>query len=74
MIANNGNVGIGDVGGAPAYKLHVGGGEVMADTYHAWSGGFKKNGSSDSYVLLGGGGHKELSNFALINNGNLSIN
>lgn len=27
--------------------------------YYAWSrGGFKKNGSSDSYVLLGGGGHK----------------
>ena len=27
--------------------------------YYAWSrGGFRKNGSSDSYVLLGGGGHK----------------
>ena len=33
--------------------------------YYAWSrGGFKKNGSSDSYVLLGGGGHKVLSDFA----------
>lgn len=63
MIAANGNVGIGDVGGAPAYKLHVGGGEIMADTVHAWSGGFKKNGSSDSYVLLGGGGHKHLTTF-----------
>lgn len=73
MIASNGNVGIGSVGGAPAYKLHVGGGEVMADAYHAWSGGFKKNGSSDSYILLGGGGHKAISDFmlksdALINN------
>lgn len=27
--------------------------------YYVWSrGGFKKNGSDDSYVLLGGGGHK----------------
>lgn len=33
--------------------------------YYAWSrGGFKKNGSSDSYVLLGGGGHKAVSDFA----------
>lgn len=33
--------------------------------YYAWSrGGFKKNGSSNSYVLLGGGGHKALSDFA----------
>ncbi len=63
IIAANGNVGIGDVGGYPAYKLHVGGGEVMADTYHAWSGGFIKNGSSDSDVLLGGGGHKAITSF-----------
>lgn len=28
------------------------------------TGGFKKNGSSDSYVLLGGGGHKAVSDFA----------
>ena len=28
------------------------------------SGGFIKNGSSDSYVLLGGGGHKAVSDFA----------
>lgn len=60
MIAANGNVGIGDVGGAPAYKLHIGGGDLMADTVHAWSGGFKKNGSSNDYILLGGGGHKAL--------------
>lgn len=28
------------------------------------AGGYYKNGSSDSYVLLGGGGHKAVSNFA----------
>lgn len=32
---------------------------------YVWSkNGFKKNGSSDSYVLLGGGGHKAVSDFA----------
>lgn len=29
------------------------------------AGGFAKSGSSDSYVLLGGGGHKALSDFAM---------
>lgn len=34
--------------------------------YYAWSrGGFKKNGSSDSYVLLGGGGHKAESSLSV---------
>lgn len=28
-------------------------------------GGFSKNGSSDSYVLLGGGGHKAISDFSM---------
>jgi hypothetical protein len=33
---------------------------------YVWSrGGFQKNGSSDSYVLLGGGGHKALSDFSM---------
>ena len=33
--------------------------------YSAWSrGGFIKSGSSNSYVLLGGGGHKAVSDFA----------
>lgn len=33
--------------------------------HQAWSlGGFVKNGSSDNYVLLGGGGHKLVSDFA----------
>jgi hypothetical protein len=48
IIAATGNVGIGT---NPAYKLHVAG-DIYTTT------GFKKNGSSDSYVLLGGGGHK----------------
>ena len=37
------------------------------DNHQAWSlGGFVKSGSSDSYVLLGGGGHKALSDFSKI--------
>ena len=48
-INNSGNVGIGI--DSASYKLHVAG-DIYTTT------GFKKNGSSDSYVLLGGGGHK----------------
>lgn len=46
-----------DVGNT-AYKLYVDG-NIYTTT------GFKKNGSSDSYVLLGGGGHKLISDFML---------
>lgn len=44
-------------GGNTGYKLYVNG--------NIFSTGFVKSGSSDSYVLLGGGGHKALSDFAM---------
>lgn len=40
-------------------------GGVLAATHIYSNGGFHKNGSSDSYVLLGGGGHKAISDFAI---------
>lgn len=54
VINNSGNFGIGT--SSPSQKLHVVG--------KALSDGYMKNGSSDSYVLLGGGGHKALSGLA----------
>ena len=51
-IKNNGNVGIGTK--TPSEKLVVSG-NILATS------GFKKNGSNDNYVLLGGGGHKAVS-------------
>ena len=55
-IDTNLNVGIGT--NTPTYKLHVAG-DIYTTT------GFKKNGSSDSYVLLGGGGHKTISSLSV---------
>lgn len=54
-INSSGNVGIGTT--SPSQKLHVSG--------NILSNGFKKSGSSDSYLLLGGGGHKAISDFML---------
>lgn len=57
MCNGGGNVGIGTV--SPFSKLHV-----VGDIYTTT--GFKKEGSSDSYVLLGGGGHKLVSAFSMV--------
>lgn len=54
-INNSGNVGIGI--NSASYKLHVAG-DIYSTEYVRASSGFVKGSSSDSYVLLGGGGHK----------------
>ena len=41
----------------------------VTQEHKTWSlGGFIKSGSSDSYVLLGGGGHKLVSDFSMAHN------
>lgn len=57
-IDTNLNVGIGT--NTPAYKLDVKG-DIYSSGYVRASSGFIKGSSSDSYVLLGGGGHTLLS-------------
>lgn len=54
-INTNLNVGIGT--NIPVYKLDVEG-DIYSSGYVRASSGFIKDSSSDSYVLLGGGGHK----------------
>ena len=61
-IDTNLNVGIGT--NTPAYKLDVKG-DIYSSGYVRASSGFIKGSSSDSYVLLGGGGHKAISDFAI---------
>lgn len=54
-LDSNGNLGIGTP--TPGHKLHVVG--------NTWAAGFIKQDSSDNYVLLGGGGHKLLSELGI---------
>ena len=51
MIGNNGNVGIGDVSGAPSEKLHVAGGNVIANGYKK----YPENTYTTPYALLADG-------------------
>ena len=60
-------VGINPDGGNTAYKLYVNG-DIYSSTYIRAASGFVKEGSSNSYVLLGGGGHKIISDFMLKGN------
>lgn len=56
------NVGIGT--NNPTSRLHVIGDGMFSSTVTASS--FKKQSSSDSYTLLGGGGHKLLTDFSMV--------
>lgn len=61
VIQGNGNVGINNT--SPSYKLDVGG-DIYSSGYVRAKSGFIKTDSSNSYVLLGGGGHKLLSDLS----------
>lgn len=61
-IDTNLNVGIGT--NSPSYKLQVNG-DIYSSGYIRASSGFIKGSSSDSYVLLGGGGHKTISSLSV---------
>lgn len=63
IITSNGGVGIGDVGGAPAEKLHVSSGSVLADNFKAWEGGliiFGNNRSITASKLVKDGDYTKL--------------
>jgi hypothetical protein len=40
MLSTSGKLGVGNVGGAPKELIHVGGGNILADSVKAWSKGF----------------------------------
>lgn len=65
VMQGNGNVGINNT--SPSYKLDVGG-DIYSSGYVRAKSGFIKTDSSDSYVLLGGGGHKLLSDLSATHN------
>ena len=69
VIQGNGNVGINNT--SPSYKLTVGG-DIYSSGYIRAASGFMKTGSGNSYVLLGGGSHKAVSDFAPNNVATLS--
>lgn len=58
MIGNNGYVGIGDVGGAPAEKLHVAGGNVIANGYKK----YPENTYTTPYAILADGTARAITN------------
>jgi len=49
----------------PSYTLHVVG-DIYTSGYSRAGNGFIKNDSSNSYVLLGGGGHAPLTNLQVV--------
>lgn len=61
-INTSNNVGIST--NSPSYKLHTVG-DIYSSTYIRAASGFVKGGSSNSYVLLGGGSHKALNDFSM---------
>ena len=62
-MAPNGNIGIGTTNPS-SYKLEVNG-DTYSTGYVRATSGFVKGSSSNDYVLLGGGGHKAISDFSM---------
>ena len=62
-ITPAGNVGIGTTNPS-SYKLEVNG-DTYSTGYVRAASGFVKGSSSNDYVLLGGGGHKAISDFSM---------
>lgn len=60
IISSNGRIGIGDVGGAPAEKLHVSDGYVIANGYKLWTQGVP-TATEDGYVVMTNGKYMSVS-------------